>query len=435
MRSRALFLVAVLLSCAGDPPADDGGSSSSDASTSTLGDTATTASTTPGTSATQTSAPTTTSTDDDSSGDASDTASPDMGTIEPGTIPIFVAQGSMGRTVISCDDGETWVANHSWDVDGNDLMCGRPTAVRCWESTCSYQQDGQCIDAQCCNDTADESKGVAFGDGRFAVTWGWGMNGALAASSDGVDWTFAPGGTYGGIAYGLGRFVAASREPVWSSDGTSWQPTDPADFENESGQDLWSVRNFAYGDYQDGGRFVAVATGEGHDILVSSDGMSWWRPSEIPADCGTDTFFYGSILGGNDVFIIVGQPGTACRSTDGGETWAMVPTGLSEILSHGVWTGSEFQYWGEDSMMTTSTDGLAWTTTPMTTPMRIGPVARSDAGTYVAIDSVWSGYENQQFYRSTDGLQWSPASGSLPGHPIFHITYGHADPSTTCPSE
>lgn len=367
-----------------------------------------------------------------SDGEAGTTAA-DTGAVDPDAIPIFVAQGSMGRTVISCDDGQSWVANHSWDVDGNATMCGRPEPVRCWEDTCSYQQDGQCIDAQCCNDTADESKGVAFGDGRFAATWGWGMAGALGGSVDGVDWTFAPGGSYGGIAYGLGRFVAASREPVWSSDGVSWQPTDPADFQNEQGADLWSVRSFAYGDYQDGGRFVAVSTGEGHDILVSSDGQSWWRPSEIPSDCGTETFFYGSILGGNDVFVIVGQPGTACRSGDGGETWAMVSTGVSEILSHGVWTGSEFQYWGDDGTMTASTDGLEWITTPMTTPMRIGPVARSDEGTYVAIDSVWSGYEAQQFWRSTDGLEWAPATGQAAGHPIFHIAFGRADASATCP--
>src|SRR5262245_36884214 len=32
-----------------------------------------------------------------------------------GTIPIFVAQGNVGRTTISCDDGQSWVANRSDD--------------------------------------------------------------------------------------------------------------------------------------------------------------------------------------------------------------------------------------------------------------------------------------------------------------------------------
>lgn len=432
-RSDSRITLAALLStaCAGDPQAsEDGGATEASTGAASEGDASVG---TTGTATMATSSATASTGGDASSGDSGGTSAADTGEIDPGTIPIFVAQGSMGRTVISCDDGQSWVANHSWDVDGNALMCGRPQPVRCWEDTCSYLQDAQCIDAQCCNDTADESKGVAFGGGRFAATWGWGMAGALGASVDGVDWSFAPGGSYGGIAYGLGRFVAASREPVWSSDGVDWQPTEPADFQNAGGADLWSVRSFAYGDYQDGGRFVAVATGDGHDILVSSDGQSWWRPSVIPPDCGTDTFFYGSILGGNDVFVIVGQPGTVCRSTDGGDTWAMASTGLAEILSHGVWTGSEFQYWGDDGTMTTSTDGLDWVNTAMTTPMRIGPVARSDDGTYVAIDSVWSGYEAQQFWRSTDGLDWSPAPANLAGHPIFHIAFGHADSSATCP--
>ncbi len=373
---------------------------------------------------------------DADSGDGSDTTTPqpDLGGTQPGTVPVFVAQGSMGRTVMSCDGGRTWMSDHAWDLDGNALVCGQPQAKRCWDDTCSYAQDGGCVDTECCNDTPDEAKGVAFGDGIFAATWGWGMPGALGSSSDGAAWSFAPGNTHGGIAYGLGRFVAASREPVWSSDGVTWQPTDPADFENEGGADLWSVRSFAYGDYQDGGRFVAVATGDGRDILVSSDGQSWWRPSEIPPECGTDTFFYGSILGGNDVFVIVGQPGTACRSSDGGETWSMVDTGLSEILSHGVWTGSEFQYWGDDGVLASSSDGLDWALTPMTTPMRIGPVARDDEGSYVAIDSVWSGYEAQTFLRSDDGLQWDEAEGGAPGHPIFHFVAGRIAANESCPA-
>jgi hypothetical protein len=39
----------------------------------------------------------------------------------PAKAPIFVAQGSLGRTTISCDDGKTWAANHSWDIDADPL--------------------------------------------------------------------------------------------------------------------------------------------------------------------------------------------------------------------------------------------------------------------------------------------------------------------------
>lgn len=83
---------------------------------------------------------------------------PADGTIDPGTIPIFVAQGSIRRTVISCDDGQSWVAEHAWNVDGDDLLCGTVQRVRYWESDCSYQQGDRCITAQCCNDTADRCR-------------------------------------------------------------------------------------------------------------------------------------------------------------------------------------------------------------------------------------------------------------------------------------
>ncbi len=361
--------------------------------------------------------------------DAGIAEAPDTGV----TVPLFVAQGSMGRTIVSCDDGRTWVGDHSWDNDGAPFLCGSPAPKRCWVDTCSYSLEGQCVAAECCNDTPDESKGVVYGDGKFVGTWGWGRPGALGASTDGLSWTLSPGDTYGGIAFGGGRFIAASRAPVWSSDGVHWQPTDPADFRGPDGGALWSVRSFAYGPYQGGGRFIAVATGAGRDILISSDGQRWWRPTQIPAGCGEDTFFYGSILGGNDVFVIVGESGNACRSTDGGLTWTMVPTGLSAIYSHGVWTGSAFQFWGDDAFMVSSSDGLNWQKTRMTTPMRIGPVARSDSGTYVALGSVWAGYENQEFLRSSDGLRWQPADAAVLGHPIFHLTFGAAAPSTLCP--
>jgi hypothetical protein len=144
---------------------------------------------------------------------------------------------------------------------------------------------------------------------------------------------------------------------------------------------------------------------------------------------------YGGIVSGNDVIVIVSEDATSCRSTDGGQTWTVAPTGLTQVLSHGVWTGHEFRFWGDDAYMIASTDGASWTKTKMTTPTRLGPVARSEGGTLVAVGDVWDGYDKQSFLRSTDGLTWEtlPAGAFVPSHGIFYITYGHADPSTVCP--
>ncbi|MEZ4447772.1 MAG: hypothetical protein R3B72_52330, partial [Polyangiaceae bacterium] len=209
-------------------------------------------------------------------------------------------------------------------------------------------------------------------------------------------------------------------------------------FENADGSTMWSVRRFAYADYQGGGRFVAVASGDdSRDMLVSSDGgESWWRPSVIPDDCAGEVSTYGGIVSGNDVILIVDMAGNACRSTDGGETWSVTPTGATQVLSHGVWTGSAFAFWADDSVMITSPDGELWTTTPMATPIRLGPVARSADGAYVGFGSVWQGYEQQSLFRSTDGLTWEElgAPAYQQGHPIFYVTFGWGDPSEACPA-
>jgi hypothetical protein len=354
-------------------------------------------------------------------------------------VPIFVAQGNLGRTTVSCDDGKTWVGNHSWDLEGDPLVCGSKQAGICDTGKCSYLVSGKCQQETCCYDTPDISKGVIFGNGTFVATWGWGQPGAVRTSTNGIDWTTThPNDSFGGLAFGGGRFVVASRSPFFSADGTAWTAGQTADFRNADNSTMWSVRRFAYADYKGGGRFVAVASGNtSRDMLVSADGgNTWHRPSAIPADCAIDVSTYGGIVAGNGIIVIVDQHANACRSTDGGDTWSVVPTGLTQILSHGVWTGKEFRFWGDNMYMTSSPDGATWTKTKMVTPLRLGPIALSPGGTYVAVQNVWDGYDKQHFLRSTDGLTWEtlPATAFVPSHNIFYITFGYADPSAVCPA-
>lgn len=372
-------------------------------------------------------------------GSASSGSGGSGGGVDPDKVPMFVAQGSAGRTTVSCDDGHTWVGDHSWDIDADPLMCGMAQSAVCYGATCSYLVNDECVQMECCNDSPDVAKGVIWGDGQFVATWGWGQPGAVRRSTNGIDWTTThPNDSFGGLAYGGGRFVLASRFPFWSTDGASWTAGETADFTNSDGSDMWSVRRFAYADYDGGGRFVAVASGNtNRDMLVSSDGgQSWWRPSVLPDDCANEISTYGGIVSGNGVIVIVDMAGNACRSTDGGDTWSVTPTGLGQVLSHGVWTGSEFWFWGDDGFRISSPDGATWTTTPMATPTRLGPVARSASGTLVAVGNVWEGYDQQTFYRSTDGLTWDElGDGSfVPSHSIFYIAFGYADPSSVCPA-
>jgi hypothetical protein len=363
--------------------------------------------------------------------------SPDAAALDAAAIPIFVAQGMLGRTTISCDDGRTWIKNRAWDLDGDPLVCGSTMSAVCWMGSETYSIGGQCQSMQPCNDTPDVSKGVTYGAGVFVATWGWGQPGAVRTSKNGIDWTTThPNDSFGGIAFGGGHFVVASRSPFWSADGLSWTPSATADFRNTDGSLIWSVRRFAFADVH-GGRFVAVATGNaGSDMLVSSDGgMSWHRPTSLPGICGTlDVASYGDILSGNGVIVVVDTTGATCRSMDGGDTWVEGTTGVSEVLSRGVFTGSEFWIWGSGQLLK-SADGATWTQTPQVSMIRLeGPVARSPSGTLVAIENIWNGYAQQSFLRSTDGLTWDrlPAGAFAASHPIFSISFGYTSTSTAC---
>ena len=361
--------------------------------------------------------------------------SPTLATIPKGKVPMLVAQGQLGRTMVSCDDGKTWKGNHSWDIDGDALMCGQKQNVHCGDM-CNYFIGGTCVTLQCCDDTSDIAEGVAFANGTFVGYWGHGKPGAIRTSTNGVDWsTTHTGDNLDGVAWGSGRFVAIGyTKSYWSSDGKTWTAGGKPSF-NTGGS---PVRSFGYGDYKGAGRFVAVSAGGGlRDINVSSDGgATWRRPTTIPADCalgvGTNG---GDIMGFNDLLVIVDTNGNACRSTDGGDTWTVSPTGVTSIVAHGAWTGSELVYWGDKTTMITSKDGATWTKTAMTTPTQIGPAARSLLGTYVGLRYVYDAYDRQHLLRSTDGLNWQalPVTDFVQSHAIFHITAGYGDPSTVCP--
>jgi hypothetical protein len=213
----------------------------------------------------------------------------------------------------------------------------------------------------------------------------------------------------------------------------------------------YGPRSIAYGDYQGGGRFIVVASAGGvgelavasRDILVSSDGgASWQVASTVPSNCAIGVG-QGDIVTGNGIFVIGDENGTTCRSRDGGQTWEVTATAQAELAAsvksggNGVWTGSDFRFWGRNAAnqraMITSPDGTSWTSSEMTTQTRVGPVAVSPQGTFVT--SVGQ-YATQQFLRSVDGLAWTTTAttSSVQSHAIHHVAFGYADPSTACPA-
>lgn len=320
----------------------------------------------------------------------------------------FIAQGHLGRTVVSCDDGQTWVGNRSLD-DG---------AV-CWDP------DGEDLD---CDHHPGAGKGITFGRGYFYATWGWGSPGGIDRSNDGVNWErVVEETTYGGIAFGNDVVVAAARNARRSIDqGVSWEDT------GETMLEVWNVRRAGYVNAM-GGRFVMVA--DDTNVALSSDsGATWFRPTTIDASCGQGMQTNGGIAAVGDTILLLGGNGVACTSSDGGDTWSSRSVGTENIRSQLVWTGSAFFAYDRGTAYT-SPDGETWSSQD-TTPgdLQLGAVAYNpDTAVFVGVQGGWQQwYDRQVFYRSTDGVVWEAADEYVGQHPIRFVEFGYLE---SCPTE
>lgn len=314
----------------------------------------------------------------------------------PGGHPIFVAQGHMGRTTVSCDDGRTWVHDQSSSA-----------SVRCFEG----------ID---CDHGPGSAGGIIYNDGTFYATFGWGQPGGAFKSVNGVDWTpLITGTTFSNMAIGGGWLVGGDHYPPRSNDlGQTW--SDGVD----STLSVWTTRNVAYVRAAGGLFLLLSANDDQSDLVISRDfGATWQQTRSFPARCGV--WNKGIFYEQGKIIIVDGQ-GSSCISQDGGETFVAHDIG-GRIESAVIYDGARFHGWIY-GVHYSSQDAVTWSSQP-TVPesFEARGVARSDSGTFVASNSGWvSWYEQQKFWRSSDGTTWEelPRSAYNGSHPINHIAFG-----------
>lgn len=320
----------------------------------------------------------------------------------PKQIPVFVAQGHVGRTLISCDDGFSWIHDIS---DDDNIVC--------------YERDE-------CDHQNFSASGITYNDGLFFAVYGHGAPGTLRRSSDGVHWeVLGEGNSDGGVSYVNKILLVVSGNMRTSKDaGVTFQ-------QNGSIPGYRIPRTHATSGS------VILVTGDDADKLVSQDGGLTWSLPRLENVAWQRTLFVADNGKGLLVSVSSVHNGSsptmayAATSTDNGLNWKgklLYSGGDDSDWSGMYFDGTQFVGWFNYKLWT-SLNGVDWDSSAVNDGNALkGPIARGAMGTYVSFHGV---YGNQKAYRSTDGKNWFAldAQHFKAGHPIGHVVSGYVDRS------
>jgi hypothetical protein len=229
---------------------------------------------------------------------------------------------------------------------------------------------------------------VAYGDGHYVAVGG---SGAIARSTDGINWSVAnpTTQTLNSIVYGKDTFVAVG------NGGTILTSSNAIDWEDRSPGTNIYLQRVTWGN----ARFVAL----GYTIspacnwsLVSTDGLAWahyYIASNKPT---------GELAFGNGLFVYPLSLGTNLLSTDGTAWWSQ-PAGLTNSL-YMIGSGGNLLVAFDTRRLTfTSDDGTNWIFRGTNTLLRPEGMACGN-GFWVAV----SRGDNAQY--SGDLIHWTPVT-------------------------
>lgn len=193
---------------------------------------------------------------------------------------------------------------------------------------------------------------IIYANGKFVTI---GESNVKAYSTDGINWTlegFSGMSSWKSIAFGNGKYVAVGDGGETNYKGYVTSSTDGINWENTKNISPIYVRDVTYGNE----RFVAV--GSSNYVYYSNDGITWNAMTNWDDDND-----WKSVTFKDWRIISVGSRGKIFVTTD--------PTNFyyNEIIQVGevYWkliinrNGILFAF-GQDGFITTSTDGINWTT-------------------------------------------------------------------------
>ena len=308
---------------------------------------------------------------------------------------VLIAQGHVGRTMMSCDDGQTWIADRS-----DDPM------LRCDAG----------VD---CDHHSGSATGLAATDGHVLMSTGWGTPGTVRRSADGQTWetVLELDFPFASVAVGPSGLLGATPRPWLSSDaGAAWNQV----------PDVYlapPLRASAF--MSSSGRYVLTSEGQGLRVFTTDDlGQSFQERAALPSGCLAIV-----IASGNGALVMQHAQGGVCHSSDGGETWSVVSVDASVGFRALDFVGGRFVLLAEGALFE-SADGAAWASSPTNLDAPIWDLVlghNEQTGTMVAASGA---YEDQRYFRSLDGLSWTEVAGPQ-SHPLRRFV-SVALPSAAC---
>ncbi len=326
---------------------------------------------------------------------------------------VFIAAGDNERTVMSCDDGKTWINDRSADDSARGEIIGGHSPRTFY--------------------------GIDSADGYFYINYGWGYNGSLKKSKDLVSWEVVRSGSWGGG-------IAAFSGQIFHM-GSDWSTS------NTYGN-LWN-KLLNVTDVANGLSYPAVyrvnnnifIVGRGANMAASSSMGNQWTllNNVLPSESQLRSFAEG-----NGVIVTVGKTyvngnlsrGYVTRSTDNGKSWSSAALGNDWTTV--VFDGNQFVAWTnavDNARVYKSTDGLNWTNSfvkinGQNAGWFFAPAAsyNKKTGTYLFVRSG-SDYGGQEVYRSTDGENWIKSDPAIfkDGHRIQSISVHEIDAAYCIP--
>ena len=185
---------------------------------------------------------------------------------------------------------------------------------------------------------------IAYGNNRFVA-----VGGQISTSTDGITWeepVIITDRFFYSVCYGNGRFIAVGRDGyiTYSTDGKNWATPFTV------GSTHW--QSVCYGN----GKYVAMGI---NFCSTSVDGKTWTTPSKVITD-GTETEYdvYYDIIYANNKFMAVSYNAKVTTSIDG-INWSTPISIDPKYTRLGIAYGNG-RYVAVGGQISTSTDGITW---------------------------------------------------------------------------